>query len=294
MCLPTHPRNSKALPPALLSSPPIQSFLSSGNSQMKTWLSIPWNGWHRSQRSPLHKLVGTTSSISAACASTKPCTHGSSVSLWHSPVLICLWLTRAADHSASVGQGDVLEGLSPLSQPGLWCQAHFGLSRVLSHLFQAPLEAPGASVRAQAADSPSVPHLSWLKQQKNKSPSAWVSEEVMFSSSLLPSRAEVMSCRLGGSWEQKPGLWGGLVVSGHLGGSCSHWTPISWFFCVYFFPSICVEKYLTFSLWSRHLAWVTHLGCWEYALCCRTGTGEHLLSLGRMILQAPATLASSC
>lgn len=64
------------------------------------------------------------------------------------------------DRSASVGQGDVLEGLSPLFQPGLQCQARFGPNRVLSHLFQVPLEAPGAGVGAQAADSPSVPHLS--------------------------------------------------------------------------------------------------------------------------------------
>lgn len=54
-------------------------------------------------------------------------------------------------------------------------------------------EALGAGAGAQAADSPSVPHLSWLMQWKKKPPSSvWVSEEVMCSASLLPSRAEVM------------------------------------------------------------------------------------------------------
>lgn len=77
LCLPTHPRNSKDLPPALLSSPPIQSFLSSGNNQKKTWLSIHQNGWHRSQRGPVHKPTGTTtSSTSAVCASTEPAPMG--------------------------------------------------------------------------------------------------------------------------------------------------------------------------------------------------------------------------
>lgn len=45
---------------------------------------------------------------------------------------------------------------------------------------------------AQAADSPSVPHLSWLTQWKKKPPSAWVSEDVMCSVFLLPGRVEVM------------------------------------------------------------------------------------------------------
>lgn len=53
-------------------------------------------------------------------------------------------------------------------------------------------EALGPGAGAQAADSPSVPHLSWLTQWKKKPPSVWVSEEVMCSASLLPSRAEVM------------------------------------------------------------------------------------------------------
>lgn len=68
----------------------------------------------------------------------------------------------------------------------------------------------------------------------------------------------MMSRRLGGSWEQKPGLWGGLVLTLARQLPVTRlWAPrwllqplhSNWLgFCEYFFPPICVEKYLTFSL----------------------------------------------
>lgn len=102
------------------------------------------------------------------------------------------------------GLGDVLKDFTPLPQPQLWRQTCFGLARVLSHLSDT-LGAPGGSVGAQAADSPSVPHLRWLMRWKKEPPSACVSEELMHSACLFPDRLRSCNCRPGGSREQKQG-----------------------------------------------------------------------------------------
>lgn len=151
----------------------------------------------------------------------------------------------------------MLKGFTPLFQPQLWCQTCFDPSRVLSHLSDT-LGTPRAGVDAQAADSPSVPHLRWLMQRKKKPPSAWVSEELMHSACLFPDRLRSCDCRpeAAGSKSRAGvrGWWcplqGTFRCLGHPGGWCTHCTPI-WSF------SLFVWKNWHFLSDPVTLAWVT-------------------------------------